>query len=208
MGGNMNKLLILTLEPLKNVFARIASIVPNLLAMAIILCAGVLIAAAVRAIAHMLLTAAGFDRWSERTGFASLLKKADVWASPSQAIGLSLYWFLLLASLLASLTALNAAFVDTIISGILAYVPEAPFGRVDPGCRLCRCRPGMRGLLISLVNSGFGSARHYARAVRILLFVVLAAMALEQLNIARESWYPPFRSFSEASCSLLQLHAV
>lgn len=176
--------LALTLEPLKNVYTRFAGWFPNLLAMLVILVAGVIAARIVRAVAHALLAAAGFDRWSDTMGFTSVLRKADVWARPTHAVALFLYWGLLFIAFLAGMTALNASLVDSVIAGILGYLPRLlsavlilVVGSVAAGLV-------SRALLMSLVNSGIGSARHYAQAAKILMFVLLIAMALEQLRVA------------------------
>ncbi len=177
-------LVALTLGPLKNVYTRFSAVFPNVLAMLVILLAGIIVARLVRAVAHMALTAMRFDEWSDQMGFTSLLRKADVWARPTQAVGLFLYWGLLLIAFLAAMTALNAALVDAVIAGILGYLPRLlsavlilVVGSVAAGLV-------SRALLMSLVNSGIGSARHYSQAAKILMFVLLIAMALEQLNVA------------------------
>lgn len=180
----MNHFLLLTVEPLRNVFSRFSAVLPNLLAMFAILLVGFVSAGAVRALVQFLLTAVGFDRWSDRSGFTSLLRKAEVWARPAQAVALLLYWILVLIAFLAGLAALNASIISAALSGILGYLPRLltavlilVVGSVVAGLV-------SRALLISLVNSGFGPARHYARAARFLMFVVLIAMALEELQIA------------------------
>lgn len=177
-------LLALTLGPLKNVYSRFSAVFPNVLAMLVILLIGIIAARILRAVAHMLLTAADFDHWSDQMGFTSLLRKADVWAKPTQAVGLFLYWGLLFVAFLAAMTALNAALVDAVIAGILGYLPRLlsavlilVVGSVAAGLV-------SRALLMSLVNSGIGSARHYSQAAKLLMFVLLIAMALEQLNVA------------------------
>jgi hypothetical protein len=180
----MMDFLTFTLEPIKSVYSRFAAIFPNVLSMLFIMVVGIIAARIARTVAHMLLTASGFDRWSDEMGFTSLLRKADVWARPTQAVALFLYWALLFIAFLAGMTALNAAMIDAVIAGILGYLPRLlsavlilVVGSVAAGLV-------SRALLMSLVNSGFGAARHYAQAARILMFVLLIAMALEQLRIA------------------------
>lgn len=180
----MENFLALTIEPLENVYSRFAPIFPKLLAMVVIMLTGIFAAGIVRTLVQMVLAGAGFDSWSDRMGFTSLLRKADVWARPTQAVALFLYWILLIVAFLAGMTALNVALIDAVVAGLLGYLPRLlsavlilVVGSVAAGLI-------SRGLLVSLVNSGFGSARHYARAARLLMFVLLIAMALEQLNIA------------------------
>jgi hypothetical protein len=180
----MTDFLAFTLGPLKIVYSRFAAFYPNLLSMLIIMAVGIAVARLARSVAQLLLTASGFDRWSDEMGFTSLLRKADVWARPAQAVSMFLSWALLFIAFLAAMTALNAAMIDAVVASILAYLPRLlsavlilVVGSVAAGLV-------SRALLMSLVNSGFGAARHYAQAAKVLMFVLLIAMALEQLRIA------------------------
>ncbi len=180
----MEQLMVLTLEPLRIVGARFGAILPKLLAMTVIMICGLVTAGLVRSGAGLLLTVAGFDGWSDRAGFTALLRKADIWSRPSQAAAAFLSWILLLAALLAALTAFNASLVDDMLARALDYLPRVLSAVLILVLGSLAAGLVSRGILISLVNSGFGSARHYARAVRVLLFVILIAMSLEQLMIA------------------------
>jgi hypothetical protein len=180
----MTDFLVFTLGPLKSVYSRFAAVFPNVLSMLFIMFAGLIAARIVRTLAQMLLTASSFDRWSDQMGFTSLLRKADIWARPAQAVALFLYWSLLFLAFLAGMTALNAVLIDAVIAGILAYLPRLVSAVLILVVGSVAAGLVSRALLMSLVNSGFGSARHYAQAAKILMFVLLIAMALEQLRIA------------------------
>lgn len=181
----MNKDLVdLILEPLKALYAQISAFFPNLLAMLIIILAGIVAARIIRAILLRMLKAIKFNAWSDRMGLTSMLRKGDLWAKPSAAVANFLFWILIIVSLLTGLSALHVRVVDGMIREVLIYLPRIVsaililvFGYVVTGLVA-------NGLLISLVNSGFHFAKQFARAARVFLVVLIVAMSLEQLQVA------------------------
>ncbi len=180
----MTDFLDLILEPLKQVYAKFVQFVPNLLAMLIILLIGILVARILRAILLKLLQAVKFDRWSDRMGLTSVMRKGDLWAKPSAAVGAFVFWLLIIAALMAGFSALNILAVDRLIEHFVLYLPRVlsavlilVFGYIVTGFI-------GRAVLISAVNKGYHFAKLLAEAVRILLIVLFIAMSLEQLEVA------------------------
>ena len=174
----------LILEPLQDVFLMIRNFLPNLLAMLVILIAGILLARLIRMIFVRFLTAIKFDSWSDRMGITSLLRKGDLWAKPSLALGAIVFWLLVIVVSMAGLNALKIAAIDHLVAQFFAYLPRAfsaililVIGYVLAGFL-------GRAVLIAAVNSGFHSARILAEAIRLLLTVLILAMVLEQLQVA------------------------
>jgi hypothetical protein len=180
----MDHLIVLILEPLKALYAQVSIFLPNMLAMLIIVLAGVLLARITRAVLLRMLIAIKFNAWSDRMGFTSMLRKGDLWSKPSAAVAAFLFWLLIIVSFLTGLSALHVRVIDGMISEVLTYLPRIVsaililvFGYIVTGLVA-------RGLLISLVNSGFHFAKQFARAARLLLIMLIIAMALEQLQVA------------------------
>lgn len=180
----MNHFLVLILEPLKNVYTQFSMLFPNLLAMMVIILSGLIAARILRAVLLRLLKAVRFDSWSDRMGLTSMLRKGDLWAKPSAAVGAFLFWLLIFVSIMTGMSALQIRVVDAMIAETMAYLPKVisaililVFGYIATGLIA-------RGLLISLVNNGFHFAKQSARAARLLLIVLIIAMALEQLQVA------------------------
>lgn len=180
----MDHFLVLILEPLKNVYTQFSMLFPNLLAMMVIILSGLIAARILRAVLLRLLKAVKFDSWSDRMGLTSMLRKGDLWAKPSAAVGAFLFWLLIFVSILTGMSALQIRVVDAMIAETMAYLPKVisaililVFGYIATGLIA-------RGLLISLVNNGFHFAKQFARAARLLLIVLIIAMALEQLQVA------------------------
>lgn len=180
----MNDLFSLILEPLKTLYTQVSQLFPNVLAMLIIVLAGIFAARIIRAILRRMLKAIKFDAWSDRMGLTSMLRKGDLWAKPSAAVAAFLFWLLIIVAFLTGVSTLHIRVVDGMISEVLTYLPRIVsaililiFGYIVSGL-------AARGLLISLVNGGFHFAKQFARAARLLMIVLIVAMALEQLRVA------------------------
>ena len=174
----------LILDPLKEVYANFSQFVPNLMAMLVIILFGVIAARIVRFVLLKLLQAVKFDSWSDRMGLTSVMRKGDLWAKPSAAVGAFVFWFLIIAVLMAGFSALNIQAVDSLISYFVLYLPRflsaiviIIFGYIVTGFI-------GRAVLISGVNRGYLFAKLLAESVRLLLIVLFIAMALEQLQVA------------------------
>jgi len=174
----------LILEPLREVFLRIKMFLPNLLAMLVILLAGTLLARVVRIIFVRFLTAIKFDSWSDRMGVTALLRKGDLWAKPSLALGAIVFWLLVIVVSMTGLNALKITAIDQLVAQFFMYLPRAfsaimilVIGYVFAGFI-------SRAVLIAAANSGFHYAKLLAEAIRLLLTVLILAMVLEQLQVA------------------------
>lgn len=180
----MRDFLNLIFEPLQEVFLRIKDFLPNLLAMLVILIIGLIAARVLRAIIIKFLTAIKFDSWSDRMGVTTLLRKGDLWAKPSRALGSIVFWVLIIVVLMTGFSALKIHAIDQLVTQFFAYLPRALsaililiIGYVFAGFI-------SRAVLISAVNSGYHYARLLAEAIRLLLTVLILAMVLEQLQVA------------------------
>jgi hypothetical protein len=180
----MTDFLDLILEPLQDVFHTIKHFLPNLLAMLVILIIGLLVARVLRAVLVRFLTVIKFDSWSDRMGMTTLMRKGDLWAKPSLALGSILYWIMIIVALMMGLSALKIPAVEHLVEQFFMYLPRAfssililLVGYVFAGFI-------SRAVLIAAVNSGYHYAKLLAEAIRLLLTVLILAMVMEQLQVA------------------------
>jgi hypothetical protein len=180
----MEEFLQLILEPLQEVYANFKTFIPNLMAMIIIIAAGLLLAWAVRRALLKVLKALNFDSWSDRMGFTAAMRKGDFWRKPADAVASAVYWLLLIVILMSGLGALKIHAIDNLVARFVLYLPRVfsavlilVFGYIVVGFI-------GRAVLIAAVNSGYRYARLLAEAVRVLLMVLILAMSLEQLQVA------------------------
>ncbi|MEQ6341370.1 MAG: hypothetical protein M3A44_06855 [Gammaproteobacteria bacterium] len=169
---------------MQDVFSKFEVFLPNLLAMLVILISGIVLARVVRFMVVKSLTAINFDRWSDRTGFTTLMRKGGIWAKPSATLGTIIFWLLIIITLMIGLSALNTRTIDNLVEQFFGYMPRVfsaamilIFGYVLAGFI-------SQGILIAAVNSGYHYAKLLAQAIRTLLIVLILAMPMEQLQIA------------------------
>ncbi len=180
----MRDFLNLMLEPLQEVFAKFMAFVPNLLAMLVILLAGVLLAKLLRVLLVKFLLAIKFDSWSDRMGFTTLMRKGDLWLKPSAVLGGIVFWILVIVTLMAGLGALNVAAIDTLVVQFFSYLPRVFSAAVILAIGYLFTSFISRAVLIAVANSGYHYARLLAEAIRVLLMLMILAMVMEQLQIA------------------------
>lgn len=180
----MQRFTTLILEPLNMLYQKFITFFPNLLAMIVIVGAGLLVAWLLRLGLLRLLKALNFDAWADRMGLTAVMRKGDFWTKPTLAVGSLVFWIIMIIALMAGLSALKVKAVDTLVSQFFLYLPRAfsavlilIFGYVIAGFI-------GRAVLIAAVNSGYHYAKLLAEAVRLLLTVLILAMALEQLSVA------------------------
>jgi len=180
----MMDFLNLMLEPLQEVFVKFEAFLPNLLAMLVILAVGILLARVVRVLLLKFLRVIQFDSWSDRMGFTTLLRKGDLWLKPSAVLGGTVFWILVIVTLMAGLGALNVAAIDTLVAQFFNYLPRVFSAAVILAIGYLFTSFISRAVLITLANSGYHYARLLAEAIRVLLMLMILAMVMEQLQIA------------------------
>lgn len=180
----MNEFLKLVLEPFRSVVDGFMQVAPNLLAMLTIFVAGIIAARIMRSVLRRLLVTVKFDRWSDRMGFTVMMRKGDLWTRPSDTVSQIAFWFLILLTVMIGLNAVNMEAIDGLVAQFFLYLPRIfsavlilIVGYIFAGFL-------SRTLLIALVNSGRHDAKVLAESVRLLIVVLIFAMALEQLHVA------------------------
>lgn len=180
----MSEFLETMLEPLQELFAQFREFLPGLLAMLVILLAGILFARLVEWVLVKLLTAMKFDGWSDRVGITTLLRKGDLWAKPSIVAGALAFWLLVLVTLMVALSALKVGAIDQLVAQFFGYLPRVLSAVIVLVIGYVLSGFVSRAVLIATANRGFHYAKLLAEAVRFLLAVLIFAMVMEQLQIA------------------------
>jgi len=180
----MNELYRLILEPLQEVFGKFKDFTPNIIAALIIIVVGILLARIIYLFLHRILKALKFDSWSDRMGLTSVMRKSDLWKKPSETTARVIYWFFLMIFIMAGLSALRLEAINNLVAQFFLYLPRAfsavlilIFGYIIAAFI-------SRAVLIMAVNSGYYYAKFLAEAIKLLLIILILAMALEQFQIA------------------------
>lgn len=108
-----------------NAFAtRITSFLPELLGAVIIFVAGWIGARLVRLAVLKFLKLVRFDSATEKARIQEFLQKGEIGKSPSEIIGVLVYWFIMILVIIASLDALGLPIVSDLLNQIFLYIPN------------------------------------------------------------------------------------
>lgn len=173
------------LEPLHIVAGRIGEVLPNVLAMALLLLGGMVVAWGVGTLLERTLRVVGLDRLCDRTGVTAALLRGGVKTDPSRIVGRVGYWMVLGFAAMAAVSALQLQPINQVTQSFLAYVPHmlTAFFIGLAGYLLSNFMS--QAVLIAAVNAGLPPARLLAACTRWGVLLVATAMALEQLGIAQ-----------------------
>lgn len=158
---------------------------PRLLAALVVLTLGWLAAVIARTLARHLFKAARFDLRCERSGFALLLRKAEIPWTPSETLSRALYWTVLICAAIFSLSALESPVLDQMVSAFFLYLPNLVVALLILMMGFVLANFLSRAALLASINKEVPSAHFIAEAVRVLVGLLAVTMAMEQLGIAQ-----------------------
>jgi hypothetical protein len=173
------------LKPLELFGHQVLVVLPNVLAMGIILLGGCFTAWALGFFIERLLRVIGFDHLCDRLGINAALLRGGVKTDPSRLVGRSLYWTVIMLASIAALGALNLAPINQFAQSLLAYIPHLVTATVILLAGYFLSNFVSRAVLIAAVNAGLPPARLIATCSRWGLQILAGAMAMEQLGIAQ-----------------------
>jgi Conserved TM helix len=164
---------------------NVAEFLPGLLGLIVILLATVVVALLARNLLLRLLTSLRFDQRAEQWGLGTLADWS-VAGGPSLVLARVVMWIILIAGVLASFSALDAALPEEFARTVFGYIPNllAALLILMVGSVLARFLA--RSVLIGTVNLQVPAARLLALGVKWLVLILAWAMALEHLGIGRK----------------------
>lgn len=173
------------LSPLKTLWLKVVALLPNLLAMGIILSIGLVAAWASGHLVERVLRVVGLDRLTNRLGVNAALIRGGVKQDPSYLVGRAAFWIVGVFSAVAALGALNLQPINRAAQAFIAYIPHLLTAGVILAAGYLLSNFVSRATLIAAVNGGLPPARLIATCSRWGVQVIAAAMAMEQLGIAK-----------------------
>lgn len=173
------------LAPLVDLGSRVLTLLPNVLAMLIILSLGWALAWGIGLVTERLFRIIGLDRLSNRLGATTALLRGGIKTDPSHLIGRAMYWLVLAFTVISGLTVLNVEPINQFAHSLLAYIPYLLTAAMILIAGYLLSNFVGQAVLITAVNAGLPPARTVAALSRWGIQLVAAAMALEQLGIAQ-----------------------
>ena len=173
----------LLVEALGRLGAVLASDLPGLVAMFLVLGVTLLAAPLARALLRRTLGRLGFDRRAREWGLTSG-QPVEPRHEPSLLFARSVYWLVMLGGVALALDVLGASTTTAVGHSLLAFLPRLVIGALVLLVGVGAARFLERGVLIGAVNLGIRQARQLSLAVKWFLLALAAAMALEHLGVA------------------------
>ncbi len=167
------------LDSIERTLAAIASFLPALLAMLLLLIVSALLALLVRFVVRRLFHRVNLDQRLRAWGVAAPASQGR--ANPSVTIARLVFWTVIALGFLVGLSAFDAT--GSAAKQLLGYLPKALAGLAVVIVGLAGSRAIERSVLIGAVNAGLHSARLLGLGARWLVVLLAAAMGLEQLGV-------------------------
>jgi hypothetical protein len=172
-------------ETLSGLGDRLAAAAPSIIAMLITLAVGFLIAGAVRFVTRFLLYVLGFDRFSQYMGITAVLQKGGIQKAPSSVVSLTLAWIVVAVFVLLAVAELDVEAAEGLVAQAFRYLPRMIIAAVLFVLGILAGAFVRRSVLLAAVNAGLPSARLLAAGAQTALVIVVVAVVLEYLGVAR-----------------------
>jgi hypothetical protein len=173
-------------EPLIRFLERTAGLLPVLLAVLIVLVGGLVLAWVLAALVRAGLRALRFDRLGRRPSVSETMRRAGLWAPPSEVVAQIVRWVVVVGTLAGALSILNTEATDAVISAMVDYLPRLAAGLLVFVVDYAVSTFVGRSVLVWAVNAQVRGARWLAGGAQLLVGVFFAALALENLGFGRE----------------------
>lgn len=167
-------------DPLRILFARLASFVPVLLGALLILLVGWLAARLLQEILVRALKAIRVDDLAQKAGLGEILRKGAVSYTFAELLGLFVYWLVLLGALVAAVNALGMTATAELLDRVLLYIPNVLAGVII--LILGSFFAAMLGSLVQTVtaNAGVKQSKTLGQLTKVVLVVFAIEVALEK----------------------------
>jgi hypothetical protein len=162
----------------------LADFLPGLVGLLVIVLVTVVVAIVARMAVLRALRGLRFDQRAESIGLGSVADWSVV-GGPSLVVARIAMWTILIAGLLAGLSALDATFPAEFARSLLNYIPNIFAALLILLLGTVLARFLARTVLIGAVNLQMQSARLLSVGIRWLLFLLAWVLALEHLGIGR-----------------------
>ena len=170
----------------REVANRLVSIAPRLLAALTLLLAGWAVAAIAHRLMVRLLRAVDLDGRCARLGVAATLARASIRRPPSELVGRLVFWVIFAVGLLMAIEALEVPAAVGLAPIVIKFLPNLLIAVLVMIIGWLLANFLAEALLIFIVNAQLTGGRLMAGALRWLVLLFAASVALTQLGIARE----------------------
>jgi uncharacterized protein (DUF983 family) len=178
---------VMTVTGAWNAFAtKIGAFLPDLLAAIFIVVLGWILCNIVKRVIVRLLRLCHFDILADRAGIQQVLERGGIRQTPSEILGLLVFWFLFLIVIVATLETLNLSGATDTLNIIYLYIPKIVAALVMLILGLYFANFLETVTRTSCANAGLEQAASIGRAAYIVTAIFVVAGIFEILEIASE----------------------
>lgn len=170
---------------------QVATLVPPLLAGAVILLAAYLLAIVSRWLITRVFKGQAIDKFLRQSGLAFIIDPTGHLRA-ARAAALTVYWGFLIAGVLTALSVFNTELTTQIVQGVIFLLPNLVLAGAILLAGTWLSQYLARSALLWAVNEGIPYPRRLAVLVRVLLMFVAVVVATDQLNFARNVFLAAF----------------
>ncbi len=167
-------------DSVRAMFIRVGQALPRLGIAVLVFVAGWLIARAVKWAVVKGLKTIQFDALADKAKVTDFLHRGEVRVQLSELVGITLYWLILLAFLLAVLDLMGMTVAAELLERVLAYVPQVIAGVLVLFLGLFFATVVSGVVQTAAANAGVSQARAMGQIARVVVILFASAVALEK----------------------------
>ena len=167
-----------------NFVESVAQLLPRAVVTLSIIVVGWFIAIMLKWLTRWVLGRVGFNTLCERFELAALLKTAGLPSAEALASA-AVFWIVWIGFLLSGVDVLGFAVLQGLVDGFALFVPRLLVALAILAIGYVLANVAWRATVLAAVNARVPSPRLLSGAVRALVLILAAAMALDQIAVAR-----------------------
>jgi len=175
------------IQPLREVFQKLAGFAPSLLTGIVVFAAGLVLAWLVKLLVVRIIRILKLDAAFARSGVTEALQKMAVKDTPAKLIGRMFFWLVAFIFFVLALSVMRVPVIDQLLERLLLYLPNIFVALVVLAIGWFLGNFLGRATLIASVNAGSKIAGPLSKGVKGVILLFAFVMAFEQLGIGRST---------------------
>jgi len=174
-------------QPLREVFQKLAAFAPSLLTGIVVFAAGLFVAWLVKLLVVRIFKILKIDAACTRSGVTEALQKMAVKDSPAKLVGRMFFWLVSFIFFVLALSVMRVPVIDQLLERFLLYLPNIFVALVVLAIGWFLGNFLGRAALIASVNAGLKAAGPLSKGIKGAVLLFAFVMAFEQLGIGRST---------------------
>lgn len=170
-------------QSLVALWTKVMGFIPNLVGMLLILIIGLIISKLLQRAAVVVLRRVHFDKAGEKTGLTETFTKVGFLRTPSEIVGLLVFWLVMLTFFISAADALGLDNVSRTIDAFVTYLPNVIGAAVIAVVGLLVASIVRSAVETALARVGFEYPKPAAKLVYGMLIVLVVTLAIGQLQL-------------------------